>query len=40
MIGILASFVNMQFSFPYQNAYPLLLFSLLSGLISQSSLWY
>ncbi|WP_342591031.1 O-antigen ligase family protein [Isorropodon fossajaponicum symbiont] len=37
LIGILASFVNMQFSSPYQNAYPLLLFGLLPGLISQSS---
>jgi O-antigen ligase len=33
-IGILGSFVNLQFSSPYQMAFPVLLFGLYSGLIA------
>ena len=34
-IALIGSFVNMQFSFPYQMAFPLLLFGLYSGLIAK-----
>ena len=34
-IALIGSFINMQFSFPYQMAFPLLLFGLYSGLIAK-----
>jgi O-antigen ligase len=34
-VALIGSFVNMQFSFPYQMAFPLLLFGLYSGLIAK-----
>tara|TARA_B110000008_G_scaffold198825_1_gene197351 strand:- start:439 stop:2514 length:2076 start_codon:yes stop_codon:yes gene_type:complete len=34
-ISLVGSFFNLQFSFPYQMAFPLLLFGLYSGLIAQ-----
>jgi O-antigen ligase/tetratricopeptide (TPR) repeat protein len=34
-ISLTGSFLNLQFSFPYQMAFPLLLFGLYSGLIAQ-----
>ena len=34
-VALIGSFINMQFSFPYQMAFPLLLFGLYSGLIAK-----
>ena len=34
-VALIGSFVNMQFSFPYQMGFPLLLFGLYSGLIAK-----
>jgi O-antigen ligase/tetratricopeptide (TPR) repeat protein len=37
MVALVGSFINMQFSFPYQLALPLVIFGLYAGILSKSS---